>query len=235
MDRITGPARAAMEELRSTYRRSAGYSITISGHSTDAGGMLRPIRSSLLIAASGDLKLLSPAYNLTHLRGTVYVDSAYFPGYIVKSRVLRAPDATMKALETVWPLDPLPIEIRLRLAAGIESAFAPMLDAIGAEGVVTLSAGVWPDGSPAQALRFRGGETDLVVWIDPGSGLVRGIRGRVSRNGGIIDLDEARDAIAVDRSPQIVVATANRIPVPTFAALRKAWDAVHTAPPPPGG
>ena len=232
--RITAPARAAMEELRSAYRSAAGFSIKITGHSEDECGTLRPIRTSLLMAASGDVKVLTPSCNLTHLRGVVYADSSYFPGYIVKSRVPRLPDATVNGLQSIWPLSPLPIEIRIRLGSSVESAFAPLIEAVGKDGVVESSAGVWPDGTPVQGLRFRGGRTDVVVWIDPSTSLVRGVRGRIDDKGRVTVLDEAREVVAVDRSPQIVVTTKSRIPVESFDALRAAWDKIYTSPPPSG-
>ena len=232
--RITPEAMSAMEELRQAYRSPPGISIKVTGHSSDGHGNFRPIRTSLLIAASGDIKLLSPAYNLTHQRGTVYADSTYFPGYLVKTRVPRAPDATVAALQSIWPLAPLPLELRIRLASSARSAFAPMLDAIGEDGAVDVMAGVWPDGTPAQGLRFQGGGTDLVVWIDPGTSLVRGVRGRIAHGEQVTDLDEAREVAALDRQPAIVVATKDRIPVASFDALRAAWERIHTSPPPPG-
>ena len=233
--RITGQARAAMERLRIAYRSAVGFSIRVSGHWTDPSGTISPVRDSLLIAASGDLKLLSPTRNLTLLRGVAYADSPFFPGYIIKTRVPRELGASIATLESIWPLAPLPLEARLRLSSSIDSAFAPMLEAIGPEGVVDLSAGAWPDGTPAQALRFKGGETDIVVWIDPASGFVRGIRGRIAGKNGVTTIDEGRETNAVERAPHIVVATTGRVIQPSFAALRKAWDGVYSSPLPPGG
>lgn len=233
--RITGQARAAMERLRVAYRSSVGFSIRISGHWTDPAGTIMPVRDSLLIAASGDLKLLSPTRNLTLLRGVAYADSPFFPGYIIESRVPRVLGGAISTLQSIWPLAPIPLEIRLRHSSNIESAFAPMLDAIGKDGVVDLSAGAWPDGAPVQALRFKGGDTDIVVWIDPESGLVRGVRGRIAGKNGVTLVDEGRETYAVDRKPHIVVATAGRVEQPSFEALRKTWDSVYSSPLPPGG
>ena len=233
--RITAPARAAMEELRRAYRGSSGISVKITGRSRDECGKFTPIKDNLIIAASGDVKLLSPSRNLTHQRGVVYADSPYFPGYIVKLRVPRKPDATVEGLQSIWPLEPLPIEFRIRLASSAESAFTPFLKAIGDEGVVGLSAGVWPDGTPAKALRFQGGKTDIVVWIDPDTNLVRGVRGRIENDRGVVTIDEAREVVAKDKPPRIVVSTANRVPVESFEALRMTWDRIYTSPPPPGG
>ena len=233
--RMTGQARAAMERLRIAYRSAVGFSIRVSGHWTDPSGTISPVRDSLLIAASGDLKLLSPTRNLTLLRGVAYADSPFFPGYLIKTRVPRELGASIATMESIWPLAPLPLEARLRLSSSIDSAFAPMLEAIGKDGVVDLSAGAWPDGTSAQALRFKGGETDIVVWIDPASGLVRGIRGRMAGKNGVTTIDEGRETTAVDRAPHIVIATSGRVEEPSFAALRKAWDGVYSSPLPPGG
>lgn len=233
--RMTGQARAAMERLRIAYRSAVGFSIRVSGHWTDPSGTISPVRDSLLIAASGDLKLLSPTRNLTLLRGVAYADSPFFPGYLIKTRVPRELGASIATMESIWPLAPLPLEARLRLSSSIDSAFAPMLEAIGKDGVVDLSAGAWPDGTPAQALRFKGGETDIVVWIDPASGFVRGIRGRMAGKNGVTTIDEGRETTAVDRAPHIVIATSGRVEEPSFAALRKAWDGVYSSPLPPGG
>ena len=232
--RITAPAKAAMENLRRAYRSSAGISVKITGHSRSESGTFSPIKTSLLIAASGDVKLISPSYNLTHQRGVIYADSAYFPGYIVKERVPRAPDAAVAGLQSIWPLSPLPIEIRIRLASSAESAFAPLLKAIGNDGVVGLSVGVWPDGTPAQALRFQGGKTDIVVWIDPNTNLVRGVRGRIEDERGVTTINEAREVVANNRTPPIVVTTQGRAPISSFDALRTAWDKIYSSPPPPG-
>ena len=137
--RITAPAKAAMDDLRKAYRSSAGISVKITGHSRSGCGILSPIKTSLLMAASGDVKLLSPSHNLTHQRGVIYADSAYFPGYIVKERVPRAPDAVVTGLQSIWPLSPLPIEIRIRLASSAESANgAPRNEASSAEAAVGL-------------------------------------------------------------------------------------------------
>ena len=223
-----------MDDLRKAYRSAAGISVKITGHSRNECGTLNPIKTSLLMDASGDIKLLSPSYNLTHQRGVIYADSTYFPGYILKERVPRAPDATVTGLQSIWPLSPLPIEIRIRLASSAEAAFAPWLEAIGDGGVVGLSAGVWPDGTPAQALRFQGGKTDLVVWIDPNTNLVRGVRGRLEGENGVTTINEAREVVSTDRSPRIVVSTQGRTPLPSFEALRTAWDGIYSSPPPPG-
>lgn len=228
--RITAPARQVMEELRRTYRGSAGISVIISGERTGESTGYMPSRKRLLISATGDVKVLTPSYDLTMLKGVAYMNSPFFPGYIVKARPPRVPDAAIETLEGLWPMDPLTLEVRIRLGSTVEKTFEPWLAAIGEKGTVTSTVGVFSDSAPSTALRFQGGDTDLVVWVDQATGLVRGVRGRVAQGGQVVQIDELRESQAVDRRPQVVVATTGRIPVDSFDALREAWGRVYTVP-----
>ena len=127
-------------------------------------------------------------------------------------------------------MDPLTLEVRIRRGSTVEKTFEPWLAAIGEEGTVTSTVGIFSDSAPSTALRFKGGDTDLVVWVDQATGLVRGVRGRVAQGGQVVQIDELRESQAVDRRPQVVVATTGRIPVDSFDALREAWGRVYTVP-----
>lgn len=226
-------ARRLAEKLRISYRSAPGIRITSSGSITAPSGDVEFIQAQTILSNTGDLKVLSPTRNLTFREGLIYADSGYFPGYLVRSMYDRVPDGAIIGLEKVWPVDPLPLPVRIRVAASIESAFRPYLDLIGEDGTVRAESTAWPDGAAAQILRFRSadGETDIAVWVDLATGFIRGLRGRVATADGVRSTEIAHETVASQRRPKIVVAVVNRTVVDSFKALLERWRAVHLVPP----
>ena len=131
-----------------TYRGlldARSQSVIISGERTGGSTGYMPSRKRLLISATGDVKVLTPSYDLTMLKGVAYMNSPFFPGYIVKARPPRVPDAAIETLEGLWPMDPLTLEVRIRLGSTVEKTFEPWLAAIGEEGTVTSTVGIFSD------------------------------------------------------------------------------------------
>lgn len=226
----------AAEQLRATYRSAPGIRITSSGSRTLASGKMEFIQTQTILSVSGDLKVLSPTRNLTFREGLIYADSGLFPGYVVRAMYDRVPDGPLIGLQKAWPVEPLPLPVRIRVAASVESIFEPWLDLIGDDGTVRSGSTAWPDGTAAQTLRFRSadGETEILVWIDLATGFIRGFRGRVAGEDGVERFEIAHETVSSERRPKIVVSTINRTVVESFDELRERWTAVHLVPPFPG-
>lgn len=227
-----GEALALVEQLQRTYRSAAGIRVITSGSWTTGDGVLHPVRTQSMMTKSGEVKVLSPDRNLTLQNGLAYADSPFYPGYMVRQEVARVPGGALRGLEEVWPLAPIPIEVRLRITSSPESAMRPLLDGVGKDGAIVVGAAAWPDGSASRTLRFRSadGRTNFVIWVDLATGFIRGMRGSLATDRGVDQIDLVCEGISSDRTPRILVATTNRTVVDSFDALQKKWSKIYSAP-----
>jgi hypothetical protein len=229
---LEGEALALVEQLRRTYRSAPGIRVITTGSWKTMDGVLHPVRTQSMLTDSGEVKVLSPDRNLTLQNGLAYADSPFYPGYLVRQEVSRTPDGALRGLEEVWPLAPIPLEVRLRIGSSPAAAMQPLLDAVGADGSIVVAAAAWPDGSASRTLRFRSADdrTDFVVWVDLATGFIRGMRGSLAHDGGVDQIDLVCEGISSERKPRILVGVTNRTVIDSFDALQEKWSAVYSAP-----
>ena len=227
-----GEALALVEQLQRTYRSAPGIRVITSGSWTTADGIMHPVRTQSMMTKSGEVKVLSPDRNLTLQNGLAYADSPFYPGYLVRQEIARVPDGALRGMEEVWPLAPIPIEVRLRITSSAESAMRPLLDCVGEGGTIVVGAAAWPDGAASRTLRFRSADarTDFVIWVDLATGFIRGMRGSLATDRGVDRIDLVCEGISSDRTPKILVGTSNRTVVDSFDALQEKWLKIYSAP-----
>lgn len=226
-----------MEQVWRRYRRLGSASVTTTGHQSWAGGRVDPIRIRTMLAPTAEMKVLATDHVLTFKEEVVYAESAYYPGMQIMIPVEAVPDAALNALAQAWPPAPVPLPVRLRLASSAKVAFAPFLALVGENGTVDAQTSAWPDGRPARVLRLRDGEgaTDLAIWIDTQTGLIRGVRGRVAGQGGMdpYRIKMLYETVETQSAPPIVVPNRNVTRVGSFGELQRVWLDRYAVPPSP--
>jgi hypothetical protein len=223
-----------MEQIWRRYRRIASASVMATGYREFEGGRVEPIRTRTMISPAGEIKVIGSSYNLTLKEGIAYADSPFYVGMQVRVKVGTGTDAALAALADAWPVEMLPLAVRLRLATSPDAAFAPWLAFAGETPMATATAGVWPDGRACEILRIRSadGATDLAVWVDQLTGFVRGVRGDLAAAGGepASKVEILYETTELDRAPMIAVANRGVRPVDSYDALLRAWRETYAVP-----
>lgn len=235
----SGPAAELMEQTWRRYRRIGSAAITATGARTWADGRVDPIRSRSMIAPTGEVKVIGSDHNLTFKKGTAYADSPFYTGMQIQVPALPRPDAAVNALAEAWPVEAVPLAIRLRLGGSPESAFATLLEYAGDSPSIDVQAGVWSDGLACEILRVKSadGATDLALWIDQLTGFARGLRGSIRPMNGrpASTIEVLYETIETERPPLIAVANRGVTGFDSYEAMVAAWNEKYAVPPTPEG
>lgn len=231
------PAREFMEQLWRRYRRISSAGVTVTGSRVWADGLVEPIRTRVMIAPTGEVKVLGADHNLTFKGGTAYADSIFYPGMQIRVPAQPRPDAAVEAMAEAWPRDAVPLAVRLRLGGSPESAFDTLLGYAGDLPRLDMQAGVWPDGRACEILRVRSDDaaTDLAVWVDQLTGFIRGIRGSIRPMGDrpASTIEVVFETTETEKPPMIAVANRGVRPFDSFESMVRAWDEIYAVPPTP--